>query len=261
MDTVTGVKDPKFQHALSLTRPAGRKAAGMYLAEGYKIVNEAIKTGRVERIFAVQPDAILLERSWAEYGVELTVISEGLLGRLVGTEYDTRVNSIAVVRQHTVTVADLVTEPVLLLAGERIQDPRNIGVLLRTAEAAGCAALLLSANSGDPWCRASVRSSTGSITRLPICLAADLPAALRELGAGGARIVATSAHAELDAFDADLGTRPLVILVGNESVGLHGECIATSNELVKLPMATGPSSLNVTVAAGILAYEAVRQAR
>jgi tRNA G18 (ribose-2'-O)-methylase SpoU len=147
----------------------------------------------------------------------------------------------------------------LLLVGERIQDPRNVGVLVRTAEAAGCAALVLSADSAEPYGRAAVRSTTGSILRLPLCLAPDLAALLSNLDA---RVVATSARAPHAAYDADLRSRPLALVVGNETRGISEAVRDAAADFVALPMAPGgASSLNVTVAAGVLLYEALRQQR
>src|SRR5262249_28948475 len=148
----------------------------------------------------------------------------------------------------------------LLLCGERIQDPRNVGVLIRTAEAAGCAGLLLTADSADPFSRQTVRSTTGSILRLPLSLTPDLPTALAALRERGARVVASSGQAKGGACDADLGRRLLVLVVGNEQVGITDAVRAVADECVRLPMAPdGADSLNVTVAAGALVYEAIRQ--
>jgi TrmH family RNA methyltransferase len=122
--------------------------------------------------------------------------------------------------------------------------------------------LLLSSDSAEPFSRQAVRSTTGSILRLPVSLSDDLPGALAGLSERhGAPIVATSARAEHLAWDADLSHRPLVIVVGNETEGVSDAVRHAASAFVRLPMApNGASSLNVTVAAGVLLYEAVRQA-
>src|SRR5687768_13259039 len=105
----------------------------------------------------------------------------------------------------------------LILVCERIQDPRNVGVLIRTAEAAGCSAILFSSDSAEPWQRASVRSTTGSILRLPIGTVDDLPFHLKRLSQAGIPIIATSAKAPQLAYQANLQKRALIIVVGNET--------------------------------------------
>ncbi|MBC7808556.1 MAG: RNA methyltransferase, partial [Akkermansiaceae bacterium] len=155
------------------------------------------------------------------------------------------------------------TPDALLLVAERIQDPRNVGVLIRTAEAAGCAALVLSADSAEAFSRQTVRSTTGSIVRLPLCIEPNLPASLAtQAEKRGLRLVATSAKAPHIAYDADLSIRPLAIVVGNETDGISDVLRSVSSDFVRLPMAeNGASSLNVTVAAGVLVYEALRHSR
>jgi tRNA G18 (ribose-2'-O)-methylase SpoU len=150
----------------------------------------------------------------------------------------------------------------LILVGERIQDPRNVGVLIRTADAAGCHALLLSDDSAEPFSRQTVRSTTGSVLRLPICLTPNLPDTLRRLAIEkNAKIAVSSGQAPHTAFETDLAVRPLALVVGNEQQGATDATIAAATDFVRLPMASGTKadSLNVTVAAGALVYEAIRQ--
>jgi TrmH family RNA methyltransferase len=144
------------------------------------------------------------------------------------------------------------------MVGEQIQDPRNVGVMVRTADAWQPAATVLSADSADPWCRAAVRSSTGSIFRMPLSMPEDLPAYVRKLKSRGVRIVGTSAHAPAPVWDTDL-TGPCALVLGNESVGMSEELTAECDEFVTIPMHGGASSFNVTVAGGILLYERERQ--
>lgn len=268
---VSGIKHPAFQQALALTRPAGRAETGRYLVEGADLVRQALTApaATVESVFALTGAAANeLFPACAARNVPLYVVgSAGLLAKLVGTGYETAVAAVAVVRQNAVAPTDLLAaaaapQHALILAGERIQDPRNVGVLIRTAEAAGCAGLLLSSDSAEAFSRAAVRSTTGSILRLPLSQSPDLPAELERLRAAypGLRVVATSARAEQLAWDADLSARPLVLLVGNETEGVSAAARDIATDFVRLPMAPGgASSLNVTVAAGVLLYEAVRQ--
>jgi TrmH family RNA methyltransferase len=266
-ETISGIKHPAFRDAVSLTRAGGRTATGRYLAEDADLVRQALAAPQAEvfAVFAAPEEAVRLESACIARHVPLYVAGGGLITKLVGTPYETASAAVAVVGQRTVAPEELLSFPeALVLCGEHIQDPRNVGVLVRTAEAAGCAGLLLSADSADPYSRQAVRSTTGSILRLPLSLAPDLPAALALLRARGARIVVSSGQAETIAFDADLGVRPLALVVGNEQSGITDAVLAVADDCVRLPMARSqgiPSadSLNVTVAAGALIYEAIRQ--
>jgi TrmH family RNA methyltransferase len=262
-ESISGIKHPAFRDALALTRAGGRSATGRYLVEDAAMVGQALRAPNAEvfAVFAAPDEATRMEPLCAEHRVPLYVLGGGLITKLIGTGYETATSAVAVVAQRTVAPDDLLSRPdALILCGERIQDPRNVGVLVRTAEAAGCAGLLLSADSAEPFSRQAVRSTTGSLLRLPVALAPDLPSALASLRERGARIVATSARAPHLAYDADLRTRPLVLVVGNETLGMTDAARNAASDFVRLPMAAdGASSLNVTVAAGVLVYEAIRQ--
>lgn len=262
MVPLSGMKAPVFQEAMALIRPDGRAKTGRYLAEGDDLVRQALASpSRLHAVFALTKTAEELRAACLERQVPLYTASAGLIAKLVGTGYETAVSVVAVVGQRLIAESELpVDSDALLLVGEHIQDPRNVGVLVRTAEAAGCSAFVLSGDSAEPFSRAAVRSTTGSILRLPLCIAPDLPAALARLRDRGARIVATSARAASSVYDLPLEGGPLALVVGNETVGISPELRESATDFVSLPMAPdGASSLNVTVAAGVLLYEAIRQ--
>jgi TrmH family RNA methyltransferase len=264
-EPLSGLKHPAIKDALALAEPAGRRAQGRYLVEGMALVRQALVApeATVVAVFALDSAAPAVEAGCAAKNATLYLVGPGLLQKLVGTSYTTRVTTVAVVAQRPVAPQTLLAADAVILCGEAIQDPRNVGVLVRTADALGCAGLLLSADSADPYKRDAVRSTTGSILRLPLALAPDLPAALAALHERGARIVASSGTAPVLARDAALSSRrPLVLVVGNEQEGISTGVAEVSDTVVRLPMApqTGADSLNVTVAAGMLLYEAGRDA-
>ena len=261
-ESVSGIKHPAFRDALGLTRAAGRAASGRYLVEDAGMVRQALAAegATVFGVFATFEAAPSFEAECVARKIPLYVLSGGLIHKLVGTGYETAVEAVAVVAQRRVEPTELLTPGALILCGEKIQDPRNVGVLIRTADALGCSGLLLSADSAEPWQRQAVRSTTGSVLRLPVALADKLPAALASLKEKGATVIASSGGAERVAAQTDLSVRPLVLVVGNEGDGITEGVRKASDAVIKLPMAegTGADSLNVTVAAGMLLYEAIR---
>lgn len=265
-ESISGIKHPAFRDAVALTRAGGREATGRYLVEDGNMVRQALASPRAI-IFAVfasaGSEADALDPLCRAKNVPLYVLSGGLIGKLIGTGYDTSAASVAVLAQRVVLPDELITPNALILCGEKIQDPRNVGVLVRTAEAAGCAGLLLSNDSAEPFSRQAVRSTTGSIVRLPVSLMPDLPATLAALRkTHQVVVIASSGQAEASAFAMDLSPRPLIMVVGNEQTGVSDKLLTACDACVRLPMAqtSGADSLNVTVAAGALLYEAVRQA-
>ncbi len=253
---IDSTKDPRFRAAAALAQPLARARDGLFVIEGSKLVRQALAAGMLRSAWLLDDrDDDTLVGDLRAAGVDCYALSAGLGAKLVGTAYDTRLGAVGIALRRP--AASLPTAG-LILAAESIQDPRNVGVLVRTADAAGLAALALSDGSADPWSRPAVRSTTGSILRQSVYLAADLPADLARLRRAGMTVVATSARAEQTVWEADL-TRPTVLLVGNESTGLSDAARKQADCLVSLPMHGAASSLNVTVAAGASVYEALRQ--
>ncbi len=254
MSRITSARDPALLAALQLHHALHRAAAGRYLIEGAGLVRQALAAGQLLEAFATDGgDGLAAEVAAA--GLPVHELDARLLPRLIGTHYETSITAVGVVRRQLLPKLPATG---LLLAAEGIQDPRNVGVLVRTAEAAGAAAAAFSDDSADPFGRGAVRSSTGSILRQPLYLSADLAADLELLQQRGCRVIATSAHAARPCWDTDLRGN-LVLIVGNESQGLSPVLTALADERVSLPVSGGASSLNVTVAAGAILYEALRQ--
>lgn len=250
--------------ARALTSPGVRAAQGRYLLEGVDLVMQALAGGaRVLDLFVVDRPPGAVPDAMAELAlsrdVPLHCVTPGILFKIAGVGYDNGLTCLAVVERKPLPEDRLPTGADAWLAvGESIQDPRNVGVLVRTADAAGCEALILSADSEDPYSRAAVRSSTGSILRLPIHLAQDLPALLRRLRARGVRVVATSAHADRLLWDVPL-SGPVALVFGNETHGVSPAVYSEADASARIPLLGGAHSLNVAVAAGIVLFEGVRQ--
>lgn len=255
------IKHPLVRDARLLSQPAERDAQNRYLIEGEDLVRTAVDC-RAPIAYALLADAPFpaeLAKVLSSAGVPWYRVSRGLLFKVIGTPYETAINSVAVVERRLTAPSDLPCGPeALLLVGERIQDPRNVGVLIRTADAAGAGAVVLDSESADPFSRAAVRSTTGSILRLPICIAVDLLGVLLRLRERGLQLVSTSAHAPTILWSYDF-TKPTAVVFGNETEGVSEAVKAVADAHVSIPILGGASSLNVGVAAGIVLYEALRQ--
>lgn len=262
MEEISSIKHEAFRYAQDLIKPSGREGSGRYLVESANFVRQALESSSsVEVVFALPEESLKLRATCVEQGARLYTLRPGLMQKLVGTGYETSVTAIAIVGKRLLPEESLLEARTgFYLVGESIQDPRNVGVLIRTAEAAGCTALVLSADSAEPFSRASVRSTTGSILRMPLCITPDLVGLMSRFGERGGAIVASSARAEKLVYESDLCRNPLAVLVGNETQGISSALRGVATDFVALPMSPeGASSLNVTVAAGVLLYEVVRQ--
>ncbi|MEL6939608.1 MAG: RNA methyltransferase [Cyanobacteria bacterium J06598_1] len=150
--------------------------------------------------------------------------------------------------------SDNVTLGVML---ETLQDPGNLGTIIRTTAAAGCEGLWLSADSVDLGHPKVLRASVGQWFRQPMATV-DMVEKAQQLQAKGVQVVATTAAAEQDYWQLDL-SRPTVFVMGNEGAGLSAELMECASIAVKIPVMPGVESLNVAVSTALLLYEARRQ--
>jgi len=141
---------------------------------------------------------------------------------------------------------------------DRITDVRNFGAILRTAECAGVDAVVMPSRNTAQLNSSTVKSSAGAIYKIPLCRSDNLKTTLDFLRQSGLKIVAATEKAEKSCFESDL-TGPLALLLGSEGEGISGEYLKKADLEIKIPLLGEINSLNVSVAAGILMYEVVRQ--
>ena len=154
-------------------------------------------------------------------------------------------------------IEDFVPSPLVLVA-DRVQDPGNLGALARVAEACGASGLVLTGSCADPFGPKALRASAGSSLRLPIVEHADAFGALRLLEEMGYATAATTPHVATDFALIDWPAQVALVL-GNEAQGLDTSLLSAVTLRVGIPMAEGPESLNLAVAAGIISMAIVRR--
>lgn len=146
----------------------------------------------------------------------------------------------------------------LLVAACGLQDPGNVGALVRSAAAAGATGVVIDMASADPWGWKALRASMGSAFRVPLARPDDLSAQLAAWSAAGVALVAAVPRGGTAMYDVDLA-RPTALLVGGEGPGLPDAVLDTVDDRVSIPMQAQVESLNAAVAAAVLLYEARRQ--
>ncbi len=151
-------------------------------------------------------------------------------------------------------------ETPFLLVLDQVQDPQNLGALLRTADAAGVHAVIAPKDRSAPLSRAAVEVARGAAEHVPLIHVTNLARTLRQLREARVVVVGADDAAEHSLFEADL-TGPLALVLGAEGTGLRRLTRETCDLLVSIPMAGHVGCLNVSVAAGVCAFEAVRQRR
>ena len=234
---------------------------GECAVEGVRIVEEAIRSGLHLRavLFSESGQARagrLLPQVSAQ--VETLLLPDKLFTSVVPSE--TPQGVAALVQMKSFTLDELLAggeQAALVVAVAGVQDPGNLGTILRSAEAFGAAGVLLGENTVSAYNSKVVRGSAGSVFRMPL-VKQDLQAALPVLRQRGLRLLATSSHRGTPASDVDLRS-PLALLVGSEGAGLAHEIMAQVDEVIAIPHSPRVESLNAGVAASIVLYEAARQ--
>lgn len=156
------------------------------------------------------------------------------------------------------TEAVLKTPPSLGLMLERLQDPGNLGTIIRTAVAAGADSLWMSGDSVDIDSPKVMRASAGEWFRLPIAASPNLVDVVAQYQSQGIQAIATLPQADKNYWEVDL-TKPSLLVLGNEGAGLSERLASMADEQVKIPLSAEVESLNVAIAAALLLYEAQRQ--
>jgi len=148
-------------------------------------------------------------------------------------------------------------EPFLLII-DRVTDVRNFGAIARTAECAGVHAIVIGDKGNAPITGDAMKTSAGALSHLPICRAKDMRKTFRFLKDNGIQIIACTEKAEKLLYELDLNS-PLALVLGSEEDGISPELLKDSDFLARIPMNGNIGSLNVSVAAGVCLYEAIRQ--
>lgn len=145
----------------------------------------------------------------------------------------------------------------LTLVLHDLRDPGNVGTIIRSADASGATAVVVTGQSVDPFNPKVLRATAGSIFRVAVAVC-DLSEALGHFSGGGARVVGTAVHGGTALRRVDFGS-PTVVVIGNEATGLNRETLDRCDETLSIPMAGQCESLNAAVAASLIAFEALAQ--
>jgi len=148
-------------------------------------------------------------------------------------------------------------EPFFLIL-DRITDVRNFGAIVRTAECAGVDGIILAEKGNAPITSDAMKTSAGALNHVPICREKDMKKTLKLLHENGIRLVACTEKTDKSIYEVNL-TGPLALILGSEEDGISDTVLRDSDELARIPLKGKIESLNVSVAAGIALYEAVRQ--
>ena len=260
---ITSPSNPKLKYVVRLRTCSVREESGEMIVEGFRECRRALDNGYRPRAIFHCPDFYLknenepaLVDECRRLGAEVFTCSRQCFSKIA---YKERPDGLLMVGPHiTVGLRDLkLPENALVIVTEAIEKPGNLGTILRSADAAKVAAVIVCNRTTDIHNPNVVRASTGTMFSVPVAEASS-DAALEFLKERGFKILAASPHAEKLHFEEDL-TGNVAIALGAEQYGLTAKWMDGADLRVRIPMLGLADSLNVSAAATILVYEAVRQ--
>ena len=255
---ITGFSNPTVKALRALREKKPRKAAGKFLAEGLRLLTDALECGHVPQVLVLatgrDPHPLLdrLEQAVFAAGGEVIEASPDILGKITGKDNPQAVAGVYDEFDTSLAALDRAAAPIWLVA-QALRDPGNLGTMLRTGDAVGAGGLILIDDCADPFSVEAVRASMGAVFTQHIGQARweEFLPWLRE---GEGQLVAASLRDAVPYRGAPYAA-PCFILVGNESRGLPEEYEAACDLRVTMPMRGRADSLNAAVAGAVLAYE------
>lgn len=255
---ITSLANPIVKDIRGLALAKNRKASGLFVAEGLKLVADAVEMGWTIRTLAYattvagQPLVDRLAASAHAKGGAVIAVSEAVLAKISRRDnpqtvlgvFEQRLSKASAIRPDANSV---------WVALENIRDPGNLGTIVRTVDAAGAGGVILVGDTVDPFSVEAVRATMGSVFAVPLAKA-DKAAFAALIKAWPGTVVGTHLSGTVDYRTADYRT-PVLLVMGGEQAGLSAETAALCGTLVKIPMAGKADSLNLAVATGVMLFE------
>ncbi len=261
---ITGFSNPHVKHVRSLREKKHRRLSGQFLAEGLRILTEALDAGYSPQMLWHGPDTAdhplvkTLAQATLDNEGEVFSTTKDILSKISGKDNPGSV--LGVYSEHLTPLDQLDrTLSDIWIVAERLRDPGNLGTILRTGDAVGAGGLILIDDCTDPFSVEAVRASMGALFTQTITMARweDFHAWLRK---GPGQLVGTSLNTDHD-YQTPRYAAPTFLLIGNESQGMPLHIEQACDLLVKMPMRGKADSLNAAMACAVMAYEVLNQRR
>lgn len=252
MKTVTSLKNPLVQEARALSAAKERSRQGAFLLDGEHMVGEALRMcpAAVRTVFVDEKRADSYAALLTLAQREICAVPEHVLAAI--SQVKTPQGIAAVCDLPKPCAPEAMGEKLILL--ENVQDPGNVGTVLRTLDAAGFHGCILTTGCADPFGPKALRATMGSLFRVPLCSVESAALAAQELVQRGYAVIGAALDGE-PFYERGALPERLCVLIGNEGQGLTREALAACTHRYRLPMRGGAESLNAAVAAAVFMYE------
>lgn len=252
---ITSTSNSQVKKLIGLKNKAqDRRKEGVFLVEGMKMYRETPK----DRIVSIYIEEKFSELYGSEIVEDYTVVSDSVFKQISDTV--TPQGILLVVRQKRVEIEKILTKDKkqLFIILENLQDPGNLGTIIRTAEGAGVSAVIAGKSTVDIYNPKVIRSTMGAIYRVPYIISDNLQREIDKMKKNGVLVYAAHLQGN-NYYDDENYDTSTAFIIGNEAKGITDELAANADKLVKIPMCGKLESLNASVAAAILMYEASKK--
>ena len=222
-----------------------------YIVEGIKMVKEAISENQEIALIAIRED---FKIDFDTKNIKTVTISNKIFNDI--SDVKTPQGILAVIKKNQNNQIE--TNSNYILALDSLQDPGNMGTIIRTADSANINQIIINKTTVDPYSPKVIRSTMGAIYRTNIIEVEDLKTTLKEIQSKGFQIITTDLKATQSIYDINYNNKTVVV-IGNEANGVSQEILQTADKKVIIPMLGKTESLNASIAASIMIYEYVRQ--
>ena len=254
---IISIKNPQVKRIQQLQKKSKvREEEGLFIVEGFNMAKELPKE-MVEKIYI--SESFQKKQELKLEGISEETLSDNVFSHVSATQSPQGI--LALVRMPKYQKESFIEkkEPYIIML-DSLQDPGNLGTILRTAEAAGVDGVIMNKECVDIFNPKVIRSTMGAIFRVPFCIAEDLQAEIALMKAKGISVFA--AHLEGIKYHNEVDySKGSALLIGNEGNGIREEIVALADEKVQIPMEGEVESLNAAVSAAIFMYEAYLQRR
>lgn len=257
MSEIKSSKNSLIKEIKSLYRKKERKKLGLFLVEGIKIVEEMVdkkysfkKIVYTDSIFSTQDGKEIMSKIWDSKN--LVKVTEKVFKEISDTENPQGILGVANIPVYEIKNLNL-DNVNLLLYLDGVQDPGNMGTIIRTADAFDIDGIIMAEGCVDPYNPKVARATMGSIFRVPLYFTDDGIAEIKRLKAKDMKLYSSSLIGSVDIDELDF--KRSIVAIGNESNGISSEIHNLSDKLIKIPMLGESESLNAGVAASIIMYQ------
>ncbi len=262
MNYIQSSQNSTIKEIKALHLKKNRDAEGLYFVEGIRFVNDAIDNEQniikviiSDKLESLNGGKELINKVQSVCN-ECFLVNEKLFKEISDTQ--TPQGILAVLKKKEINIDTIIEQGNSIVVLDSLQDPGNVGTIIRTSDAAGISAVILTKGCVDLFSPKVLRSTMGSVFHMPIFESMKIDGTIELLKKSNYKIIASHLSGKNNYYDEDLTGR-IAIIVGNEANGISDETAELSDSLVKIPMPGRAESLNVSIAASIMIYEIVRQ--